>query len=246
MKGIFARLAAAFAAISLVTAPGAAMAQTAERTLLSINATGESEAEPDFATITLGVTAHAQTAPAALAENSRRMEGLLQALRAADVATRDIQTAQVSVSPRYRYASNEEERLIDYEATNTVRVLVRRIGETGRIAAAAIEAGGNRIQNVSFSVNDRTAQYDLARRNAATEARRRAEVYAASFGLSVVRVAAITEPGAANVTVGEEIVVTGTRISREGYVTNAPVQPASISPGTITTRATLNVTFELR
>lgn len=232
-------------ALALMLAPGLAMAQAApERTLLSISAQGESEAAPDFAAINLGVTAHAQSAPAALAENSRRMESLMQALRNAGVAARDIQTAQVNVSPRYRH-TNSEERLIDYEATNTVRVLVRRVGETGRIAAAAIEAGGNRIQNVTFSLEDPTEQLDVARRNASAEARRRAEIYAASFGLRVARVIAIAEPGAPQINVSEEIVVTGTRIGRESYVQNAPVA-LSVSPGVITTRAGVNVTFELR
>ena len=231
-------------ALALAMAPSSAQAQTArERTLLSISAQGESEAAPDFATINMGVTAHAQSAPAALTENARRMEALLAALRSAGVAQRDIQTAQVNVSPRYRHTNNEE-RLIDYEATNTVRVLVRRVGDAGRIAAAAIEAGGNRIQNVTFSLDDSTAQLDIAPRNAAAEARRRAEIYASSFGLRVARIVAIAEPGAAQINVGEEIVVTGTRIRREGYMQDAPVA-LSVSPGVITTRAAVNVTFEL-
>ena len=65
--------AAAFAVLAAAAVPPAAHAQTqgqvvlAEGTLLSVSAEGTSEARPDLATISLGVTTEGQTAAAALA-----------------------------------------------------------------------------------------------------------------------------------------------------------------------------------
>jgi uncharacterized protein YggE len=231
-----------FAATALFLSPNMAVAQPGQETtptLLSVSAEGLSEAPPDLATVTLGVSARGETAQAAMAENSRLMDALMQALRNAGVAGRDIQTAQLNVSPRYRYADNEEPTLVGYEATNTVDVEVHRVARTGAIVSAAIEAGGNVVQRITFAHQNPSAQRDIARREAAAEARRRADLYAGSFGLRVVRVVSISEPGAS--VPGEEIVVTA---SRRSSVQSAPV--VAVSPGEITTQARLSVTFELR
>lgn len=231
-----AALVAAF-----VCAPVAASAQSApERTLLSIVAEGRSEAPPDLATINLGVETTGATAEAAMSDNSRNMSALIAALRRAGVAERNIQTSRVSVQPQYnrRRDDEEEPRIVGYRATNSVSVEIQAIETTGRVLDAAIAAGGNSVRGVTFSHQDPSAQQNLARREAAAEARRRADLYAGAFGLRVVRVVAIAEPGAST---PETIVVTGTRIARHDAVAESPIET-----GEITTRATLTVTYELR
>lgn len=232
---------AALAAAFVLTAPGIASAQQEVRgTMLSIVADGRSEAPPDLATINLGVETTGATAEAAMADNSRNMSALIAVLRRAGVAERDIQTSRVAVQPQYnrRRDDEAEPRIVGYRASNSVAVEIREIETTGRVLDAAIAAGGNSVRGVTFSHQDPSAQQNLARRGAAAEARRRADLYANAFGLRVVRVVAIAEPGASS---PENIVVTGTRIARRDAVAESPVET-----GTITTRATLNVTYELR
>jgi uncharacterized protein YggE len=129
--------------------------------------------------------------------------------------------------------------LVSYYANNSVIVKVRDIGRTGRVMEAAINAGGNTVQGVSFSHADPDAQLDVARRDAIAEARRRAELYASTLGLQVARIVSVTESGAAYAE--EAIVVTGTRLQRQGFEANTP-----IIPGEITTRVNTSVSFELR
>jgi uncharacterized protein YggE len=102
------KAAAAFAVMATFAAAPVASAQesrlttsTVEGALLTVNAEGLVEGRPDMATISLGVTTEGQTAAAALAENARRSQALIQALRRAGVAERDIQTANVSVYPQH-------------------------------------------------------------------------------------------------------------------------------------------------
>jgi uncharacterized protein YggE len=235
------KAAAALAVLAAAASPLAAQAQTqaqltlAEGTLLSVSAEGMSEARPDMATISLGVTTEAQTAQAALADNARRMTALTQALRRAGVAERDIQTSNVSVYPQQVYGEGQAPRITGYQANNTVTAKVRNIDNTGRVIDAAVAAGGNTVNGVSFSHADPDAQLDIARRDAIAEARRRAELYANALGMRVHRIVAVSESG--------------------GYAPPIPVmvermaaQDAStpISPGQIETRVNVNVTFELR
>lgn len=238
------KAAAAFAVMATFAAPQAALAQDAPQavstqgTLLSVSAEGKSEARPDLATINLGVTTEGQTAQAALQENARRMAALTQALRRAGIAERDIQTSNVSVYPQQQYVEGQQPRITGYQANNTVTAKVRNIDNTGRVIDAAVAAGGNTINGVSFSHADPNAQLDVARRNAIAEARRRAELYANALGMRVARIVAVSEGGGYSPPVPMPM----ERFqARDAAVANTP-----IAPGQIETTVSVNVTFELR
>lgn len=238
------KAAAAFAVLAAAAVPPAAEAQTAgqvvlaEGTLLSISADGKSEARPDMATINLGVTTEGQTAAAAMAENARRMTALNAALRRAGIAERDIQTSNVSVYPQQQYVEGQQPRITGYQANNSVTVKVRNINNTGRVIDAAVVAGGNTVNGVSFSHADPDAQLDIARRDAIAEARRRAELYASALGLRVNRIVSVSEGGGYS----PPMPVAVERFA----MADQAAPPPPISPGEIETRVSVNVTFELR
>lgn len=233
---------AAFAIMATVAGPNAAVAQTqpaehaAQGTLLSVSADGSSEARPDLATLNLGVTTEGQTAQAALQENARRMTALTQALRRAGVAERDIQTSNVSVYPQQQYRENQPPLITGYQANNSVTAKIRNINNVGRVIDAAVGAGGNTINGVSFSHADPDAQLDIARRDAIAEARRRAELYANALGMRVHRIVAVSEGGGYSPPVPMAM-------ERMAAANDASTP---ISPGQIETRVSVNVTFELR
>jgi uncharacterized protein YggE len=237
------KAAAAFAVLAAAALPPAAQAQTqgqvmlAEGTLLTVNADGTSEARPDMAIVNLGVTTEGQTAAAALAENARRMTALTAALRRAGIAERDIQTSNVSVYPQQVYGEGQAPRITGYQANNSVTVKVRRIDNTGRVIDAAVGAGGNTVNGVSFTHADPDAQLDIARRDAIAEARRRAELYASALGLRVNRIVSVSEGGG----YAPPMPVPVERFAAQDAAAATPV-----SPGEIETRVSVNVMFELR
>lgn len=242
----FIKAAAAFAIMASVAVPNAALAQTAtehaqaaQGTLLSVSADGSSEARPDLATLNLGVTTEGQTAQAALQENSRRMTALTQALRRAGVAERDIQTSNVSVYPQQQYREDQEPLITGYQANNTVTAKVRNIDNTGRVIDAAVAAGGNNINGVTFSHADPDAQLDVARRDAIAEARRRAELYANALNMRVHRIVAVSEGGGYSPPMPYPM-------AARMDMANPASPPPPIAPGEIETRVSVSVTFELR
>jgi len=237
------KAAAAFAVMATFAAPTMAAAQepqlttsAVQGTLLTVNAEGSSEGQPDMATISLGVTTEGQTAAAALAENARRAQALIQALRRAGVAERDIQTSNVSVYPQQVYGEGQPPRITGYQANNTVNAKVRRIENTGRVIDAAVGAGGNTVNGVSFSYQDPDAQMNAARRDAITNARARAALYASALGMSVHRVVAVSEGGGFRPPI--------VPMAMERMAASDASTP--ISPGEIETQVSVSVTFELR
>ncbi len=244
MRLIKAAAFAAFLAVGVSPSLAAAQQQPmpahmmgVEGALLTISADGTSEAAPDMATISAGVVTDGASAAAALAANAQRMNTLIQALRRGGVAERDIQTSNVSVSPQYAYEEGESPRVTGYQANNSVNAKVRALANLGRLIDAAVAAGGNTINGVSFSHQDPDAQLDAARRDAAASARQRADLYAEAFGMRVHRVIAISEGG--GYAPPMPMVMMEARMS-------ADAAPTPVAPGEIETRVSVSVTYELR
>jgi hypothetical protein len=208
---------------------------------------------------TAGVVTQGRTAAEALAQNSRQMEAVVTALRRAGVAERDIQTASISLNPRYTNperdamiraremrepyvppAEPSAPRIVGYDARNSVQVRVRRVGEMGRIIDALASAGANEIHGPNFTMDEPRAALDEARTAAVAEARQRAELYARAAGMRVARIVSITEAGGYYPT--EAITVTGSRI---GFAGGPPPPPPPVAPGEVTLGINVSVQFEL-
>lgn len=243
MMQVMKAAAAATVLALAAAAPAAAQAhqehamQHIEGTVLSVSAEGRVEAAPDMATISLGVTTDGATAQAALQANAQRMNALSQSLRRAGIAERDIQTSNVSVNPQYAYVENRPPRVTGYQANNQVTVRVRNLDRLGSVIDNAVAAGGNTVNGVSFSHADPDAQLDAARREAAQNARRRADLYAQAFGMRVHRIIAVSESG------GYAPPIPMTVYAR--METDAAA-PTPVAPGEISTSVNVSVTFELR
>ncbi len=193
-------LAALLAAAVLPAVPAAAqtsgqVTQTIAGTRLDINVTGEVTRVPDLAIITAGVVSRASTATAALQDNVRRMDRVIAVLKAAGIADRDIQTSSVSLSPEYRYPENQSPQLTGYTASNQVATRFRDIRNSGRILDALVREGANQISGPNMTVEHPETALDEARANAIAAGRARAELYARSLGMRVVRVVSVSESG---------------------------------------------------
>ncbi len=184
-----------------VLAPTAAIAQDIAvarpiaGTRLDISATGTVSRVPDLAIISAGVVTRASTATAAIAENAARMERVRAALKRAGIADRDIQTSSINLNPDYRYQDNQPPVLTGYQASNNVSIKFRDIRNSGRILDALVAEGANQINGPSLTIDKPEAAYDEARTRALAVGRARAELYARSLGMRVVRLLSVSESG---------------------------------------------------
>ena len=262
MKRVFAFALLAAAAVPAAAQPAPSPAAThlgPNSALLSLTAQGQSRRTPDLAMFNAGVVTQGKTAAEALAENNRRMEAVVAALRRAGVAARDIQTSSLSLNPRYWHPEREAmmrarqmgeppapptepqaPRIIGYDARNSVQVRVRRVSEMGRIIDTLASAGANEVHGPNFTMDEPRAALDEARTAAVAEARQRAELYARSAGMRVVRILSITE-GGGYYPVQDSIMVSG---SRGEALMSAP-PPPPVAPGELTLGVNVSVQFEL-
>jgi uncharacterized protein YggE len=135
------------------------------------------------------------TASGALQDTANRMSRVLAALKRAGVEDRDIQTSNVSLNPEYRYVENQPPQLVGYSASNNVTVRFRDIRNSGKILDALVGQGANQINGPSLTVDKPEAALDEARAKAIAIGRARAELYARSLGLRVVRVVSVNDSG---------------------------------------------------
>ena len=182
-----------------LASPAAAQQSTINQTIagtrLDVNATGEVTRVPDVAIISAGVVSRSTTATGALQDTANRMSRVLVALKGAGIDGRDIQTSNVSLNPEYRYVENQPPQLVGYTASNTVTVRFRDVRNSGKILDALVAQGSNQINGPTLSVDKPESALDEARNKAIAIGRARAELYARSLGLRVVRVVSVNESG---------------------------------------------------
>jgi uncharacterized protein YggE len=196
-KGSTMRFSSLILAISLAFFHSPGLAYEPVPTL-SITGTGIASAPPDVATVLTGVESFAETAAGALAENSERMERILGVLSDAGIEAKDIQTSNLSVSPRYNDRKmRTEHQIAGYQVRNGLTVRVREIAALGEVLDAIVSTGANRIDAVSFGFADSTELRRAARIAAVKDARDTAEIYAAAAGVKLGEILSISDGSAA-------------------------------------------------
>ncbi|NNM78116.1 SIMPL domain-containing protein [Sphingomonas sp. ID1715] len=184
--------------LALAAAPVAAQTQALpvqpiSGTVLDVTAQGETRRTPDVATISAGVVTQAADAASAMRDNAARMDRVIAALKKAGVADRDVRTANISLSPQYRYANNEPPVITGYQASNTVTVRFRDIARSGTILDTLVATGANQINGPDLMLDQPATALDEARLDAMAKARARAELYAKAAGLRIKRILSISE-----------------------------------------------------
>jgi uncharacterized protein YggE len=193
------RIFASIAIAAALAVPAYAQAVPAIPTI-AVTGHGEVTAAPDTAFITSGVTSQAATAREALDANTAAMTQLIAELKGSGIEERDIQTSNFSVNPNYVYTDRTDAngyqlppRIVGYSVTNTVTVRVRKLDILGSVLDKSVSVGANTINGISFSVEDPSALYDEARREALRDATHKAGLYADEAKVTLGAIAAISE-----------------------------------------------------
>ena len=240
-KSVFAL--ALMASALAVAAPAAAQDVVAVRpmagTRLDISATGTVSRVPDLAIISAGVVTKSTTATGAIADNATRMERVRAALKRAGIADKDIQTSSINLNPDYRYENNQPPVLTGYQASNNVSVKFRDIRNSGKILDALVAEGANQINGPSLTIDEPEGAYDEARVKAIAAGRARAELYARSLGMRVMRLISVSEGGGFSRPPMPYAM-------RDAAVPVSAVSKTEIDPGSQDLEVSLAMSFELQ
>ncbi|MDN3712089.1 SIMPL domain-containing protein [Paracoccus cavernae] len=203
---------------------------------LTVTAEGESAAQPDLATISLGVSVQAETAAAAMAENATRQQTVIDKLKAEGIEARDIQTSGLSLSPVQNYSQDGKPPVITgYMAQNMVTLRVRDLARLGPVLDMLVEAGANEINGINFTREDTTEAEDAARTNAVAAAHHKAEVMAEAAGMKLGRLIALSDGAVSN----------GPRPMMMATANDAKGRATPIEAGELSISASVSATYAL-
>jgi uncharacterized protein YggE len=241
MKRVFVAagviLIALSASESVLLASGKAQEGKNRTGRITVVGEGEVSAVPDRARVQVGVQEIGRELAEVIESNQVRMAGVMTALTALGVQDKDIQTTGYTVyfqQERPQTPGQVEGVEGYYHVSNTLSVTIRNLDEVGSILDAAVEAGANSIQGISFyraSTKELLAQ---ARMLALEDARNKAEGMAAVEHLRLGRVLTISEELS-----GQQPLQAAVRLEAAGPGT-------SVSPGVLEYRAVLRVEYGIR
>jgi uncharacterized protein YggE len=197
MKRMLVALALGVASVPVPAAAQQAtnINQSITGTRLDLSVTGEVSRVPDLAIVNAGVVTRSPNAATAIQENADKMAQVVAALKRAGIADRDVQTSSINLNAEYRYPENQPPQLTGYTATNQLTVKFHDIRSSGKILDALVAQGVNQISGPNLTLEHPEQALDEARAKAVAEGRARAELYAHSLGMQVVRIVSISESG---------------------------------------------------
>ncbi len=192
--------AALAGAIALMAGAAFSSAQAAEAMMAprTITVSGDAEigSKPDQARLSAGVVSQAETAAAALTANSTAMNRVFAALRMAGIPENRMQTSNFSVQPQYapyRQENPEPQRIIGYQVSNNVTVVVDDLTKVGPTLDALVRSGANQLGGIQFIIADPKPLAERARTLAVVDAAAKARTLATAAGVTLGPLMSIQE-----------------------------------------------------
>ncbi len=210
--------------------------------LISVSGTVTKTAGPEIAYISLSIETLDKSASKSQSDNAVLANEVMAALESLGIPSDDIETSSYNLREEWEW--NDELRKsesIGYKTSNTIRVTVRDLDSVGSVVDAAVSAGANRVDSVSFALTKQT-QSDLktaALKEAAENAREKAQSIASGLGVNVGQVYSASESSVYSVP-----------YYSRSYAVEAEdaagMAPTPITPGDIEFSATVSVQFEIQ
>ncbi len=127
--------------------------------ILSINGSAILKKPADQFNLTVAVITEADSAVAALQNNSQKMRSVISALQAKELTSKEYTTGQFNITPTYTpYPKNPapdwKQKINGYRVTNTLYIQTDKLDLAGELIDTVSEAGANSIDQISFGLKD--------------------------------------------------------------------------------------------
>jgi len=190
-------LRAIFFAILTFSVLAIAIHQNPSTSVRFVNVTGvgTTNVVPDAVRLSATVTSTASSSAAALASTSKSAQTFRQTLTSSGVIAKYISTQTLTVTPNYAYSPNGTSKISGYQAAQQFNVVIRNAANSGAIVSAAQNAVGNALQvnGVNAYVFDESAAEAVARAQAVSIAKAKAQSYATLAGAKLGKIITIDE-----------------------------------------------------
>src|SRR3989338_5897803 len=163
-----------------------------------ITVSGEAvvKVSPDRGVVTLGIETMDPNLEKAKSSNDRILQLAIKAITSCCVDLKEIQTAHLSIAPRYRDSNRRTpEDFLGYFVNNAFAVTLNDPAKIEQLLTVALQAGVTNIDNLSFETTEFKKYREQARELALQAAREKAEKMAAVLGARVGAPLQVTEGG---------------------------------------------------
>lgn len=193
LRVIAANPASSTTTMTTSSTPVTVNAVSASPNTVTVVGSGQVNAAPDQALLSLGVSATRPTASAALNTAAAEMTHLTAAMRSQGVADQDMQTSSLSLGQGT--TSCCPTTVTGYAGSSSLTVTIHHLNNVGSIEVAAVGAVGNDLQlnGVSLTLSDDSSQLRAARIAAMADARSRGAQWATQTGRKLGSILAVSE-----------------------------------------------------
>ena len=224
------------AAFSALRSPAAA--QTSDSPQIRVTGRATVSVAPEEASVDVGVVTEAPEAKDAARLNAQKLDFVLKAIRNALGSGANFETVSYSLNPVYRYPEPRTEPVLrGYSASNVVRVKELALDKVGEVIDLATSSGANSVSNIAFGLRDEAAAKARALREAAIDAKAKADALADALGVQVLGILSVSE--------GEPDIIRPLPTYRAEMAMAQAPPPTPVEAGAIEVRAsvTLSVAF---
>ncbi len=175
---------------------GSGVPMIQQNNVLTVSGHGTVDTYPDEAVLRLAVVTQAEDVKNASDENAGKMDACLAALYEIGISEDDAVTSGYRVRPGYDHGGSDR-RIVSFQVRNSLTVTVRDIEEIGDVIGAALSAGANEIDDVTFTVSDdrQAGLKGEAIADAVAKASADASVVADAMGVTIVGPVEISTTG---------------------------------------------------
>lgn len=206
---------------------------------LQVAGTATVRAVPTLVVLRLGCNHSAARASSAKASTDSTVKKIIAAVRSAGIPDKDVQTRDYSLGPIH----DNDRQITTWVSTSMLEVRVLEVGKASAVLQAALDAGANRVDSISYTIEELEELRAQARDEACRVAQSKADQLAKNFKARVGRPTRISEsvPGgwAFNRNVATQSVTYGAGMG-DG---NDP--ESVLSSGSVAVDLTVSVTFAL-
>ncbi len=156
---------------------------------ISVSGEGKIKAIPDQVFISIAVETKGTNATDVKKQNDATIEKVLQFITKFKVPKSDVQTQSISLNPQYDY----EKKKRNYNATQTIEILLKNITQYDGFMEGLVDAGINKINGIEFKTSKLIEYQSEARKLAMKEAKSKAEDYVSVLGQKVGKAISITD-----------------------------------------------------
>lgn len=219
----------------------AQMAQQPNYRHVSVTGEGTVHVVPDMAVVRFGIVTQDPDPEAARARNAAASREAMNVVRQLGVPERKLRLEELRLQPAREY-NRETQRWeeIGFEVSRMLVVELEELDRLPELIARVVQGGANRLNQVSYDLQDRDTARRDALREALLNARSKAELMAETLDAGLGKVMQINEQGV--------VIPVPMPIQMESDVRmmqKADPEPEAYAAGELDIRATIQVVFML-